>query len=174
MSDLGKANFEAWQKSGATSPWSEPMEYDELPSFDRRAFDAGADAVEQWLAEALVDEDAPGNKPAAKVIIVRDEAGREHRYNAPNFGMLHDGTLVIGDKTTGEDLRVDAARAPGRWSAVCKDGVLSPDSTATALRIARRALEEISKFVLEADDPRTIVVRIARDALDDVFAETEL
>lgn len=166
MSDQGKANYEGYH---ASIPGSKPVPFDELPHLERLHWDAGACSVELWLADAPVDEDAPGNEPQpAKVIIVRDEAGREHRYAAPNFGMLHDGTLVIGDKTEGEDLRVDAARAPGRWAAVHKADVLAPDSTATALGIARRALEQIANSVLEADDPCREVVRIARDAVEEL------
>lgn len=84
----------------------------------------------------------------ATVIVVRDGDGHERRYAAPNFGMLHDGTLLIGDKTEGEDLRVDAALAPGRWQDVHKDGALKDGpapyfAQGKKLAIALDALREI-------------------------------
>lgn len=168
MSDQGKANYEAYRKlAGRPGVSAAPLpEYKQLPMELAYAFDAGAVAVEAWLADAPVDEDMPGNEPQpAKVIVVRDENNREHRYAAPNFGMLHDGTLVIGDKRDDGELRVDAMRAHGRWTSAHKDDVLAPDSTARALGTARRALDQIANSVLEADDPRREVVRIARDAV---------
>ncbi len=70
MSDQGKANYEAYRKlAGRPGVSAAPLpEYERLPMELRYAFDAGADAVEGWLAEAPVDEDAPGNEPT-----------REHR-----------------------------------------------------------------------------------------------
>lgn len=91
------------------------------------------DIGDSWitLAEKVAEHQAqhgcaPEPEPTpAKVIVVTDDNGRDRRYTAPNFGMLHDGTLLIGDKTEGDDLVVDAALAPGRWSRVHKDGTLA-------------------------------------------------
>jgi len=66
MSDQGKANYEAYREfthgrslvSGDSIP-----EWDGLPHEIQAAWNAGADAVEAWLADAPVDEDAPGNEP---------------------------------------------------------------------------------------------------------------
>jgi hypothetical protein len=156
MSDQGKANYEAYRTLASRPGVSAaPLpEYEQLPMELAYAFDAGADAVERWLAVAPVDEDAPGNESQpAKVIVVRDEAGREHRYAGPNFGMLHDGTLIIGtriasgiDGVTGEGidkLTVAAGHAPGRWSRVHKDGALLDDVRPKAIRL-QAALRKIA------------------------------
>jgi hypothetical protein len=66
MSHKGKANYEAYRDfahgkslvSGAVLP-----PWDSLPNGMQAGWNAGADAVEAWLAEAPADEDAPGNEP---------------------------------------------------------------------------------------------------------------
>jgi hypothetical protein len=149
VSDLGKVNYEAYREfthgrslvSGAMLP-----EWGGLPHEIQAGWNAGADAVEQWLSQAPVDEDAPGNEPA-KVIIVTDDGGRDRRYAALDFGVMHDGTLVIGAEIGAlarEGLRVDAAFAPGRWVRACKDGATVPDTAARKLAIAMAALGVIS------------------------------
>lgn len=89
-------------------------------------------------------------KEPAVIVVARDH-GSVQRYAAPAFGTLHDGTLVIGEKT-GEDLRVDAAIAPGRWTAVCKDGTEVSDVQAEALGIARNALNRIWSALMAGGD----------------------
>lgn len=65
MTAQGKANYEAYRKvAGRPGVSAHPLpEYEQLPMELRYAFDAGADAVELWLSQAPVDEDAPGNEP---------------------------------------------------------------------------------------------------------------
>lgn len=58
MSDQGKANYTAV----AAKIGGQYDHYDKLSPSIRAAYDAGADAVELWLAEAPVDEDMPGNE----------------------------------------------------------------------------------------------------------------
>lgn len=91
-----------------------------------------------------------------KAIIVTRDHGGVQRYAAMNFGMLHDGTLVIGDKVEGDDLRVDAMIAPGRWVTACKDGAELHDDQAEALGIARGALNRIWSGLMTADDPANV------------------
>lgn len=162
--DLGQVAYEAYAlaSDGVSLVSGQPLPgWDDQDENIRMAWRMSAGAV-------LITIDQHAEPKPAKVIVVRDEVGREHRYAAPNFGMLHDGTLVIGDKRDDGELRVDAMRAPGRWTSAHKDDVLAPDSTATALGIATRALDQIANSVLEADDPRREVVRIARDAVEEL------
>src|ERR1700759_838332 len=92
-----------------------------------------------------LDEDEDDEDEPAKVIVVTTDAGREIRYAAPDFGILHDGTLIIGtriadgiDGVTGagiDKLTVAAAYAPGRWAVVRKDAALArnPEAIEDAL-----------------------------------------
>ena len=176
MSDQGKANYEAYRKTAGPLLVADEIdpEYGKLPANMRHAFDAGADAVEAWLAALPVDEDAPGSEPTpAKVIVVVEPRGEgrtvERYYAADGFDA----------DTSGLDIARDGhviASYPGEhsWLSVREDGALVPDGTAKALGIARRALEEIARTVLEKDDERRALVATARDALEEIFTETEL
>ena len=175
MTAFGKANYEAYREfsHGKSMVTGKPIpEYDELPWDIQSAWDAGADGVALVLAECPVDEDAPGSEPA-KVIIVTDDIGRERRYSAPDFGMLHDGTLIVGtriadgiDGVTGagiDKLTVAASHAPGHWSRVHKDSALLGDVRTKAIRL-QSALRKIAT----ADDCTAdeIIRGIARAELE--------
>lgn len=69
---LGQVNYEAWEEAGGTSPFSDPLEYHELPAFDRGAFDAGAAAV----AAHVVNPTAEDYDRAAGEIARRDQLAR--------------------------------------------------------------------------------------------------
>lgn len=166
MSDQGKANYEAWRKAdGWHGSSSEDLEYDDLPSLDRHAFDVGADAVEQWLAEAPVDEDAPGSEPP-KVIVVTEAGGRERFYAADGW----DAEEAVDVTSKGD---VVATYPPGAWQRIHRDGATLPDVTLRKLSLAMQALQKIGATVLEADDKRRVPVGTARDALEQI-AELDL
>lgn len=79
MTDQGKANYEGYRAaSGGKSLVSGgPIPgWDRLPPEIQHAWDAGADAVEAWLADAPVDQDMPGGDLKA-VEAERDKAYRE-------------------------------------------------------------------------------------------------
>jgi hypothetical protein len=83
MSDQGKANYEAYRKlAGRPGVSAAPLpEYEQLPMELASAFDAGAYAVELWLSQAPVDEDAPGNEPQPerdRLLALVDKATRDH------------------------------------------------------------------------------------------------
>jgi hypothetical protein len=102
--------------------------------------------------EAHADDDAHASEPEpAKVVVVTLPTG-ERRYDAPKFGTLCDGTLLIGDELGNGDLRVDAALAPGRWLDVHKDVALKDGpgpyfAQGKKLAIALDALRDV------ADEP---------------------
>ena len=69
MTDQGKANYEGYREEslGVSLVSGDPLPaWGDLPAAIRRAWDAGALAVERWLAGAPVDEDMPGNEPNAR------------------------------------------------------------------------------------------------------------
>jgi hypothetical protein len=83
MSDQGKANYEAYRElAGRPGVSAAPLpEYEQLPMELASAFDAGAYAVELWLSQAPVDEDAPGNEPQPerdRLLARLDKATRDH------------------------------------------------------------------------------------------------
>jgi hypothetical protein len=179
MSDQGKANYEAYRKAAGgpliVGDEIDP-EYERLPANMRHGFDAGADAVERWLDALPVDEDAPGSEPKpAKVIIVTeqpvgDRAPVERRFAADEM----DDHSGYGHLRIRRDGRHIATYNAGAWRSVREDETEVPDSTAKALGIAKEALEEIARTVLEKDDERRELVATARDALEEIFTETEL
>lgn len=104
----------------------------------------------------------------ATVIVVTRDNGAVQRYDAPNFGALHDGTILIGEKIEGDDLRVDAMIAAGRWVSVHKDGATAGDGTAAALGIAKKALDAITRV-----SDGNVAIKLALDALGEIYAETD-
>lgn len=68
MSDQGKANYEGY-RAAVLAPMPK---WDELSYQAKLGWDAGACSVELWLAEAPVDEDAPGGDLAAENRKLRD------------------------------------------------------------------------------------------------------
>lgn len=88
MSDQGKANYEGYY---AAMPGASPVPFDELPHAERLRWDGGAYAVEAWLAEAPVDEDAPGNEPGQIAVGV---PGGEQVFSADGW-TLTEGTLFV-------------------------------------------------------------------------------
>ena len=130
------------------------------------AIEAGAQAVAAKVLGSAAGEDAPGSEPA-KVVIVTQATGQERRYNAPHFGQLADGTLVIGGRT-GDDLDVIAAYAPGHWARVHKDGAALPGTIEEALDIAKHALERIAATHGSVVDTATLW-KIAQDAVGAIF-----
>ena len=179
MSDQGKANYEAYRKTSGPLLIADEIdpEYEKLPANMRHGFDAGADAVEAWLAEAPVDEDAPGSEPKpAKAIVVTempfgDGAPVQKRYGANQTDTSPYGQLRLLRK--GTEVAVYQSSA---WLSVREDGALVPDSTHRALEIGRRALLDILKRSEDYDQPfgRPEISDAARDALEEIFTETEL
>lgn len=177
MSDQGKANYTAVAaKLGGQGDY-----YDALPPDIQAAYDAGADAVEQWLADAPVDEDAPGSEPqpATTVIVVveapvGDLRPVERRYGARGWEDFDDGRLHVFDRKA----RRVAVYASGAWLSVREDGALVADATKRALDIARHTLNEICRTnVTETNEDGTIhkgvaVLReLARQGLEGIFDE---
>ena len=113
----------------------------------------------------------PNGQPA-KVIIVTEANGRDRHYLADSFD---------GD-TSGLDVSRDGhviASYPGEhsWLNAREDGAEVPDSTDRALRIAKKALEEIARRAADGGEKpfgRPEIGGIARDALEDIFTEIEL
>jgi hypothetical protein len=117
MSDQGKANYDGYRRYFADEADMTLDVYDELGARERAAFDAGADAVEAWLAEAPVDEDAPGNEPA-KVIIVERDGHPARRFQASGWEVL-EGDSERGDLAlTDEDGATIAQISARLWDAV--------------------------------------------------------
>jgi hypothetical protein len=113
---------------------------------------------------------------SATVIVVTEAGGRQVRYALPHFGELRNGELVIGrhlddDKQDDKQIQVDVIYPPGEWKRAAKDGAEVPEdlSTARALGIAKRALEAVTRI----SDPN-VAIKLAADALEEIYAETDL
>lgn len=79
MSDQGKANYGGYRAAamGRSLVSGDPLpEWDDLSYQIKLAWDAGACSVELWLAEAPVDEDAPGSTNDLRAV----EAERDKAY----------------------------------------------------------------------------------------------
>ena len=155
------------------------MTPDEARERDAHRKQLEADVADQAMGPYFAAEPEPG---PAKMIVVTMPGGRELRYTAPDFGMLNDGTLIIGQRDANGDgidkITVAASHAPGMWHTVRKDGALitGPDHTAAALRIASLALSEILRRSNDGGDQpfgRPEIGAIADEALGAIFAETD-
>lgn len=174
MTVLGKANYEAWRKAdGWHGSSSEDLEYNDLRSADRAAFDAGADAVEAWLAAAPVDEDAPGNEPAKVIVVTEAPVGErgalERRYAAD----VDDKDAAYGFLKLRRDGREVARYQPMAWLSVREEGAELPFyGPGKKLAIALDALRTIRE--LYGNDPRDTpdvaadIDARAAQALDDI------
>jgi hypothetical protein len=106
---------------------------------------------------------------APKVIVVveapvGDRAPLERRYLAHEADDHRDyGFLRIR-----RDDRVIAGYSQGHWASFREDGATVPDATVRALGIAKRALEAVARI-----SDGNVAVKLAMDALDEIFAETE-
>ena len=174
MSDQGKANYEAYRKlAGRPGVSAAPLpEYEQLPMELAYAFDAGADAVEQWLAEAPVDEDAPGNEPAKVIVVTEVPAGErgpvERRYRADEG----DDHTDYGRLRIKRDGRKVAGYNADAWLSWREHGAEVDDETATALAatryaldIAMTALNQVSRLTAVESAER----KVAASAIGELF-----
>lgn len=140
MTDQGKANYEGYH---AAMPGASPVPFGELPYAERRRWDAGADAVELWLAEAPVDEDAPGNEPnLAQVAAERDRL----RVLLDEIGVLAANAPEDDAFSVCEDIamRIAAADVPddGRHPDGCTCQFCQEDEREEAARLDREELDD--------------------------------
>lgn len=142
-----------------------------LPAWDeqefpiRQAWNLAAMAVVDRWSEPGDDDPEPKPEPA-KVIIVTERHGdttRERRYDAGQADGDDYGRLMLLRRG-----RPVAGFQPNGCLGWRKDDALVPDSTVRALGIARRALEAVTRI----SDPN-VAIKLAGDALDEIFAETE-
>ena len=105
-----------------------------------------------------------GPDKTATVIVVREEGFRDQRYEADSWDCEDAIDVKRGDE-------IIASYPAGRWLRVHRADALvaADDSTPKALAIAKEALNAITRI----SDPN-VAIRLASDALDEIFAETEL
>lgn len=100
-------------------------------------------------------------KPAT--VIVTTETGREIRFRADEWDAEEQLDVLTATR------QYVASFAAGRWTSVRLDGVIADDDQAKALGIARKALEAIARI-----SDANVAIKLAEDALDEIFAETDL
>lgn len=103
MTDQGKVNYEAYRKlAGRPGVSAAPLpEYEQLPMELAYAFDAGADAVEAWLAELPVDEDMPGGEPGPRYALVEQMGYRSVTGTVRETEFCGRPMLEVTDMETG-------------------------------------------------------------------------
>lgn len=141
-----EAHYNADHREGGWEAWTELTD-----DVERGKWLAVGTLMEEVTHKATLDakraDEAEPEQPA-KVIIVTEASGKERRYQAPDFGTLRDGTLLIGDKDADRMMTgIVAAYPPGHWSSVREDGAEADDVQAKALGITRSALSQILSVV---------------------------
>lgn len=171
--DTGQVAYEAYAlaSDGVSLVSGQPLpEWDEQDERIRQAWRDVYDAV--ILSAGVMTREDQDARPA-KVFIVTEQRGQivtERRYVADSFDADSSGLDIIRDG------RVVAAY-PGEqtWLSVREDGAEVPDATARALGIAKHALEAVVAVAKAgAGDITVTPEQIAAEALEEIFAETEL
>lgn len=100
----------------------------------------------------------------AKAIVVVEVSGRERSYVAEDWGTTPEGKLTVT-----RDRPAVALYGPTAWLSVRDKDATGPDRTAVALDIAKKALDAITRV-----SDGNVAIKLALDALGEIFAETEL
>lgn len=166
--DLGQVAYEAYclASDGVSLVSGQPLPVWEAQAEDiRMAWRMSAGAVLITIDQH--DEAAREPQPANVIIVtevpIGDRQPVERRYAADKWDENADGVSILRAG------HVVARYRYGAWMSARENDATVPDATARALGIAKRALEAVTRI----SDPN-VAIKLATDALDEIFAELDL
>lgn len=144
----GEGGWEAWDAAG---------------QIERGEWLPVGSLIEELTCKAVRDAGRTDESEPAKVIVVIDDGGGEHRYAVPTIGQTHDGALILGERQDDDSVLVSVTYPPGRWKRAFIEGTEVDGMQAKALRL-QSALRKIAMAEVYGDDAEALQ-DLARECL---------